>query len=451
MRAAAVGWMFDTIEETERIAEISASITHNHPEGIKGAQSTAAAIFMARTGSTKEEIRDYIQKRFGYDLTKTWYDLHPTYGWEDSCQGTVPPAIIAFLDSEDFEDAIRLAVSLGGDSDTLACITGGIAEAFYKRIPYDMVNETMSRLPEQLRDILESFASASSYNQQYALYMGQKTAPRYTPAMLIHLNENEIFVFGSNLQGLHASGAAAAATKFFGAVWGQGVGLQGQSYAIPTMQGGVETIEPYVDEFIDFADEHPELTFYVTRIGCGIAGFSDEQIAPLFKDCVDRLNICLPKTFYDVLARQIRNSYTREKFNLNRFRDAQAMNYDTALEEIRNGYKFSHWMWYIFPQIKGLGLSQASRFYAITSIEEARAYLDDAVLGSRLREICKELLKHSDRRVQNILGNIDSMKLKSSMTLFDKVSPDDVFNQVLDAFFMGKRDPLTLEIINLPS
>ena len=101
MRASAVGWMFDTIEETERIAELSASITHNHPEGIKGAQATAAAIFMARTGAAKEEIREYIQKRYGYDLSKTWSDIHPTYGWEDSCQGTVPPAIIAFLDSDD--------------------------------------------------------------------------------------------------------------------------------------------------------------------------------------------------------------------------------------------------------------------------------------------------------------------------------------------------------------
>ena len=169
MRAAAVGWMFDTLEETERVAAISASITHNHPEGIKGAQATAAAIFLARTGSTKEEIRDYIQKRFGYDLTMTWKDLHPTYVWEDSCQGTVPPSIIAFLDSEDFEEAIRLAVSLGGDSETLACITGGIAEAFYKRIPQEMVDQTLSKLPVQLRDILESFASASFYKQQYAM------------------------------------------------------------------------------------------------------------------------------------------------------------------------------------------------------------------------------------------------------------------------------------------
>lgn len=133
MRASAVGWFFDTLRETEEVAKISAEITHNHHEGIKGAQATAAAIWMARNGKDKYEIRSYIESRFGYDLHRTWEQLHPVYGWDSSCQGTVPEAMIAFLDSTDFEDAIRKAVSLGGDSDTLACITGGIAEAYWLR------------------------------------------------------------------------------------------------------------------------------------------------------------------------------------------------------------------------------------------------------------------------------------------------------------------------------
>lgn len=301
MRVSAVGWMFDTLQETERAADLSASITHNHPEGIKGAQATAAAIFMARTGSSKEEIRDYIQIRFGYDLSKTWNDIHPSYGWEDSCQGTVPPAIIAFLDSRDFEEAIRLAVSLGGDSDTLACITGGIAEAFYKKIPQRMIDETLSRLPENLLAILESFAANSLYDRQYSSYKSPKSPKRYTPERIERLEENEIFVFGSNLQGMHGGGAAAAAMKYFGAIWGCGVGIQGQCYAIPTMHGGVEEIRPYVEEFIVYAKEHPELTFLVTRIGCGIAGFRDEQMAPLFKECADMDNVILPKSFHRVM------------------------------------------------------------------------------------------------------------------------------------------------------
>lgn len=130
----------------------------------------------------------------------------------------------------------------------------------------------------------------------------EKNIGRTTPDFITSLAENEIFVFGSNLAGFHGGGAARVAHQRFGAVWGQGVGLQGQSYAIPTMQGGVETIRPYVDELIVFARRHPELTFLVTRIGCGIAGFTDEDIAPLFKEALGTDNIILPATFLDVLV-----------------------------------------------------------------------------------------------------------------------------------------------------
>ena len=166
MRVSAVGWFFDTLEETERVAEISASITHNHPEGVKGAQAAAAAIFLARTGHEKDEIRDYIEQRFGYDLHKTYTDWYGHYGWDESCQGTVPQALICFLDSEDFEDAIRKAVSLGGDSDTLACITGGIAEAYYGFIPGSMAGEAMERLPEAFQEILTEVEKVSAYERR---------------------------------------------------------------------------------------------------------------------------------------------------------------------------------------------------------------------------------------------------------------------------------------------
>ena len=123
----------------------------------------------------------------------------------------------------------------------------------------------------------------------------------FTPEWITQLESNEVFVFGSNLAGCHAGGAARVACQRFGAVWGQGVGLQGQSYAIPTMQGGVETIAPYVDEFIEFAKSHPDMTFLVTPIGCGIAGFTPRELAPLFVRAVDVENILLPKSFVDVL------------------------------------------------------------------------------------------------------------------------------------------------------
>ncbi len=125
---------------------------------------------------------------------------------------------------------------------------------------------------------------------------------QFTPEMIQSLEPNEVFVFGSNLGGFHAGGAARAALNNFGAVWGQGVGLQGQSYAIPTMHGGVDAIRPYVDEFIQFAQSRPDLYFYVTRIGCGIAGFRDEQMAPLFAAALPLDNVALPKSFYDILT-----------------------------------------------------------------------------------------------------------------------------------------------------
>lgn len=125
---------------------------------------------------------------------------------------------------------------------------------------------------------------------------------KYTPDFITRLGPDDIFVFGSNLEGLHAGGAARLAAQKFGAKWGQGIGLQGNSYAIPTMQGGIDTIKPYVDDFIQFAKTHPELTFYVTKIGCGIAGFSEIEIAPLFQKAIEIPNIRLPKDFVEICS-----------------------------------------------------------------------------------------------------------------------------------------------------
>lgn len=301
MRVSAVGWMFDTLEETERVAGISAAITHNHIEGIKGAQATAAAIFMARTGKSKEEIKGYVSKKYGYDLSHTCDEIRPTYEFNESCQGTVPQAIMAFLDSHDFESCIRLGVSLGGDSDTLCCIAGGIAEAFYKEIPEDIMNEMWKRLPEDFRDILRKLDKHSFYKLPKVNDTAEHGWKRVAPCKISYLKGNEIFVFGSNLQGMHGGGAARVANQKFGAEWGVGVGLTGRCYAIPTMQGGVETIKPYVDDFAEFAKEHTEYRFLVTRIGCGIAGFKDEEIAPLFKDATALENVYLPASFWGVL------------------------------------------------------------------------------------------------------------------------------------------------------
>jgi len=157
MRVSPVGFIYDTLSEVLLIAEQTAKVTHNHPEGIKGAQATASAICLARQGETKEYIKEYIVKTFGYDLDRKLDDIRPVYRFNETCQGTVPEAIIAFMESVNYEDAIRNAISIGGDSDTLACITGGIAQAYYNYIPDNILKVTKQCLTEPMLGILHQF------------------------------------------------------------------------------------------------------------------------------------------------------------------------------------------------------------------------------------------------------------------------------------------------------
>lgn len=158
MRVSPVGWAYDTLDEVLLQAKRSAEVTHNHPEGIKGAQATAAAVFLVRTGSSKADIKKYIRATFGYDLERRIDDIRPVYRFNETCQETVPEAIIAFLESDDYESAIRLAISIGGDSDTVACITGGIAEAFYKDIPDWIAENALRLLPTDVIKLIEEFS-----------------------------------------------------------------------------------------------------------------------------------------------------------------------------------------------------------------------------------------------------------------------------------------------------
>ena len=342
MRVASVGWLFETLERTREVARWSAEITHNHPEGVKGAESVAAVIWMARNGKSKDEIKEYVICEFGYDLSRTCDEIRPEYFHQESCQKTVPEAMTAFFEGKDLEDVIRTAVSLGGDCDTLTDIATAMGEAFYG-MNDDLRRAVMQYTTEDMHGVLMEFdnvkiqrvqdkgkvvvwAQKAEYgkddiicpkcgkeiltekgficwNQQKRVYNYSMTN-RVTNPRITKLEKNEIFVFGSNLAGMHAGGAARFAADKFGAVWGQGVGLQGQSYAIPTMQGGVETIKPYVDDFVKFASAHTEYDFLVTRIGCGIAGFTDEEIAPLFEGCKALENVALPEEWWGILGCQ---------------------------------------------------------------------------------------------------------------------------------------------------
>jgi ADP-ribosylglycohydrolase len=157
MRVSPIAFAFETLEEVADEAKASAEVTHNHPEGLRGAQAAAVATFLARQGEPKDNIRYMIQRRFGYDLSRTTAVIRQSYSFNESCQETVPEAITAFLDSEDYEDAVRLAISLGGDADTLACITGGIAGAFYRGVPHSIATRALASLDHDLRETVTRF------------------------------------------------------------------------------------------------------------------------------------------------------------------------------------------------------------------------------------------------------------------------------------------------------
>ena len=166
MRVSAAGWLYDSLEKTRTVAKATANVTHNHPEGIKGAEASASAIFMARNGSSKEEIKKYIENEFHYDLNRTLNEIRPGYHMDETCQKTVPEAIIAFLEAKDFEDAIRNAVSLGGDTDTLGAITGSIAEAYYG-IPEWLITECRKRINKDMRIVLDDFNDVLSNQDDF--------------------------------------------------------------------------------------------------------------------------------------------------------------------------------------------------------------------------------------------------------------------------------------------
>lgn len=157
MRVSPIGFAFTALNSVLEEARKSAEVTHDHPEGLKGAQAVASAIYLARKGYSKNAIKDYVEENFEYDLHRTLDEIRPNYGFEETCQGSVPESIIAFLESTDYEDAVRKAISLGGDSDTQACMTGGIAQAYYKQIPEYITERVREMLNPEMHDIVDQF------------------------------------------------------------------------------------------------------------------------------------------------------------------------------------------------------------------------------------------------------------------------------------------------------
>lgn len=275
--------------------------------------------------------------------------------------------------------------------------------------------------------------------------MEEKEYLGFTPDYIDRLLPNQIFVFGSNTLGYHTGGASGTARKRFGAVWGQAEGLQGQSYAIPVDFGkGIRKdteVKASVEKFIAFAKENEKLFFFVTRVGCGLGGYRDDEMAQFFRNALGVKNICMPKSFVDALKSG------EVSFDLNRFviaQDSEICTYADALNEIKEGHKRGHWIWYVFPQIKGLGHSYRSEFYGIADTDEAKAYLGHPVLNKRLRDITRAFLDCNNPSAFNVLGFPDVLKVQSCMTLFDIVSPNDIFGDMLDKYYEGKRCEKTI-------
>ena len=286
MRASACGWVAKSKDEALRLAKISAEITHNHPEGIKGAQAVAGGIYMMRHGALKCDVAEFLTDELEYSFEYDLKGLQSYYSFDETCQGTVPAAFTAFAKSGNFEDAIRNAISIGGDSDTVACITGAFAEAFYKVIPADMIYEMRKRLPSDWWPVIWRVKAYENH--------------RVASDDIDFLKSEQIFVFGSNKEGNHYGGAAAYAHKYFHAKWGIGEGLTGMCYALPTMDG-LEELEKAVGRFTEQALADPEHNYLVTAVGCGIAGYTPKEVAPMFLEAASLPNVYLPQCFWDVL------------------------------------------------------------------------------------------------------------------------------------------------------
>ncbi len=311
MRVCPVGFFAKSIEQAMSLAKESAVITHNSPGGIAGAQAIAAAVFMAKQQKSKEEIRNFIEEAFGYNLCLTHNEIRKLVNDSDSAEkthrerewaeNTCPVAIMAFLYSTGYESALRIAISYGGDVDTIACMAGGIAAAYYG-VPQEIINEVAGYLPKDIIDIVNEFDGLSLEN-------------RNTPPQIDRwAKQGHVMVYGSGKEMLKESkdgkvlrnneSKGYVADRHFGSKH-QLEGLCGKAYAIPTVGASLEEVKESVERFVDFAIKHPELTFLVTKLGCSKkAGFSPAEIAPMFKGVNDSPNVYLPKEFRRIIKAQ---------------------------------------------------------------------------------------------------------------------------------------------------
>lgn len=486
MRVSPVALFANSLEEAVELANKTAIVTHNHPEGVKGALAVAESVFICREAAdideAKRKIKDIIPRKYGYNLERTLDEIRPDYEFDVSCQGSVPEAIIAFLESGSLEDCVRNAVSIGGDSDTIAAIACSIYAGKNSQEDNALAKRFEHYLPTDLLRIMESFEKKirnrrpieNSYRVTNQIYAGEYPRNKDEESSLLKLQQFESFGI-THFIDLTEEGELAS----YDVMLYSGATYQRFPIRDVSVPKSMDDVRKLVKRIIKIVSNNPEAKVYIhcwggvgrtgLIVGCLLGELCelsyDETMAKL-----EQLFSACPKSAYrdtpetaeqrDFIAKFIREKQLGRKTSNNgnidhrkdvkRFLEAQNAvynGYTQALEEVNNGRKTSHWIWFIFPQMKGLGHSRMSEFYGIEDWDEAEDYLLNYTLNDRIHEISNALLQHKGTHANRIFGGIDAMKVRSSMTLFDALSPNDVFAKVLDTFFDGERDERTLELL----
>lgn len=486
MRVSPVALYANSLEEALELANTTAKVTHNHPEGVKGALAVAECVFICRKAAdideAKREIRESIPRKYGYNLERTLDEIRPDYKFDVSCQGSVPEAIIAFLESGSLENCARNAVSIGGDSDTIAAIACSIYAAKNSREDDTLAKRFEHYLPADLRTIMENFEKRirnrmpieNSYRVTNQIYAGEYPRNKDEESSLVKLQQFGAFGI-THFIDLTEEGELAPYDEmlYSGATYQR---FPIRDVSVPK---SMDDVRKLVKRIIKIVSNNPEAKVYIhcwggvgrtgLIVGCLLGELCELSYDETMVKLEQLFSVC-PKSAYretpetaeqrDFIAKFIRekqsgrktsnNGNIEQRKDVKRFLEAQNAVYNgyaRALEEVKNGRKTSHWIWFIFPQMKGLGFSRMSEFYGIEDWDEAEDYLLNFTLNDRIHEISNALLQHKGTPVNKIFGCIDALKVRSSMTLFDALSPGDVFAKVLDAFFDGERDEKTLKLL----
>lgn len=486
MRVSPVALYATSLEEALELARKTANVTHNHPEGIKGALAVAECVFICREArdieSAKDEIKEAIPTKYGYDLKRTLDEIRPDYKFDVSCQGSVPEAIIAFLESTSLEDCVRNAVSIGGDSDTIAAIACSIYAAKGNADENKLMQRFERYLPHDLLRIMDEFERRinnrrpieNSYEVTKNIYAGEYPRNKDDESSYAKLKHFESFGI-THFVDLTEVGELQPYESLL---------YKGAKYfRFPIKDESIpqstEDVRSLIAKITKVIKDSPKAKVYIhcwggvgrtgLIVGCLLGELYrknyDEtlkMLEQLFMACPKSAKRHTPETAeqHQFIAKYIQelkpdasqSFITNDKFGdgVKRFIEAQNSayaGYRQALEEVKNGRKVWHWIWYVFPQMRGLGYSDKAVYYGIADREEAEDYILNFILNDRIHEISEALLQHRDKSAVEIFGSLDAMKVQSSMTLFDAMCPNDVFGRVLDQFYGGTRDERTLELL----